>query len=94
MKIVELYEGTLFECQMIKNLLENEGIESQLTDEIMGSRAGAAWRTNCIPLRRIIFTFSANMRRIKLIFAAITISNGGKIYLRIRELDKFYLAGN
>lgn len=45
MKIAELYEGTLFECQMIKNLLENEGIESQLTDEIMGSRAGAAWRT-------------------------------------------------
>jgi len=45
MKIVELYEGTLFECQMIKNLLENEGIESQLTDEIIGSRAGAAWRT-------------------------------------------------
>jgi NADH:ubiquinone oxidoreductase subunit D len=30
---------------MIKNLLENEGIESQLTDEIIGSRAGAAWRT-------------------------------------------------
>lgn len=45
MKIVALYEGTLFECQMIKNLLENEGIDSQLTDEIMGSRAGAAWRT-------------------------------------------------
>jgi len=45
MKIVELYEGTLFECQMIKNLLENVGIESQLTDEIIGSRAGAAWRT-------------------------------------------------
>lgn len=45
MKIVELFEGTLFECQMIKNLLENEGIESQLTDEIIGSRAGAAWRT-------------------------------------------------
>jgi NADH:ubiquinone oxidoreductase subunit D len=44
-KIVELFEGTLFECQMIKNLLENEGIESQLTDEIIGSRAGAAWRT-------------------------------------------------
>ncbi len=45
MKIVELYEGTLFECQMIKNLLENEGIDSQLTDEIIGSRAGAVWRT-------------------------------------------------
>lgn len=39
MKLVELYDGTLFECQMIKNLLENDGIESFLKDEIIGSRS-------------------------------------------------------
>ena len=36
MRQVELYDGTAFECQMIKNLLENEGIESYLKDEIIG----------------------------------------------------------
>ena len=44
MKLVDLYEGTLFECQMIKNLLENEGIESNLKDEIIGTRGGNVWR--------------------------------------------------
>lgn len=39
MKLVELYDGTLFECQMIKNLLENSGIESSLKDEIIGTRS-------------------------------------------------------
>lgn len=44
MRLTELYEGTLFECQMIKNLLENEGIESNLKDEITGTRGGNIWR--------------------------------------------------
>jgi hypothetical protein len=44
MKLVELYEGTLFECQMIKNLLENEGIESILNNEIIGARGGDLFR--------------------------------------------------
>jgi hypothetical protein len=35
MKIIEIFEGTLFEAQMVKNLLENEGIESFLKDEII-----------------------------------------------------------
>ena len=39
MRLVELYNGTLFECQMIKNLLENAGIESFLKDEIIGTRS-------------------------------------------------------
>jgi hypothetical protein len=43
MRLVEIYEGTLFECQMIKNLLENEGIESNLKDEIIGTRGGEIW---------------------------------------------------
>jgi Putative prokaryotic signal transducing protein len=43
MKLVELYDGTLFECQMIKNLLENDGIESFLKDEIIGTRS-PGWR--------------------------------------------------
>jgi hypothetical protein len=44
MRLVEIYEGTLFECQMIKNLLENEGIESNLKDEIIGTRGGNVFR--------------------------------------------------
>jgi hypothetical protein len=44
MKLVELYEGTLYECQMIKNLLENEGIESSLNNEILGTRGGSLFR--------------------------------------------------
>ena len=44
MRLTELYEGTLFECQMVKNLLENEGIESSLKDEITGTRGGDIWR--------------------------------------------------
>lgn len=44
MRLVEIYEGTLFECQMIKNLLDNEGIESNLKDEIIGTRGGNVWR--------------------------------------------------
>jgi hypothetical protein len=44
MRLVEIYEGTLFECQMIKTLLENEGIESNLKDEIIGTRGGNVWR--------------------------------------------------
>jgi hypothetical protein len=39
MKLIELYDGTLFECQMIKNILENSGIESSLKDEIIGTRS-------------------------------------------------------
>jgi hypothetical protein len=41
---IELYDGTLFECQMLKNLLENEGIDSDLKDVIIGSRGGGLWR--------------------------------------------------
>lgn len=44
MKLVTIFEGTLFECQMIRNLLENEGIESAINDEIIGSRAGGLYR--------------------------------------------------
>lgn len=43
MKLVELYDGTLFECQMIRNLLEINRIESSLKDEIVGTRGGT-WR--------------------------------------------------
>ena len=44
MKLIEIYEGTLFQAQMVRNLLENEGIESFLKDEIIGTRGGEAWR--------------------------------------------------
>jgi len=43
MKLTECYDGTLFECRMIINLLENEGIPSFLKDEIVGTR-GAGWK--------------------------------------------------
>ncbi len=39
MKIVEVFEGNLFQAQMVKNLLENDGIESFLKDEIIGTRS-------------------------------------------------------
>ena len=44
MKLIEIYDGTLFQAQMVKNLLENEGIESSLKDEIIGTRGGGLWR--------------------------------------------------
>ena len=37
MKLIELYCGPFFDAQMIKNLLENAGIESVLNDEIIGA---------------------------------------------------------
>lgn len=40
MKLVTVYENGLFECQMIVNLLQNEGIESTLQDVITGARGG------------------------------------------------------
>ncbi|MFB6340454.1 putative signal transducing protein [Saccharicrinis sp. FJH62] len=39
MKLLELFDGTLFDCQMLKNLLEKEDIESVLKDEIVGARS-------------------------------------------------------
>lgn len=43
MKLVEIYGGTLFECHIIQGILENEGINCSLKDEIIGSR-GFGWR--------------------------------------------------
>ena len=43
MRLVELYDGTLFECQMIQNLLENEGIAADIKDEITGTMGGG-WK--------------------------------------------------
>ncbi len=45
MRLVEVYEGTLFECQIIKHLLENEGIAAVLNNEIMGTRGGNIFRS-------------------------------------------------
>ena len=44
MKLIEIYDGTLFQAQMVKDLLDNEGIESSLKDEIIGTRGGGIWR--------------------------------------------------
>ena len=33
--MIEIFEGNPFQAQMVKNLLENEGIESFLKDEII-----------------------------------------------------------
>lgn len=43
MNAIEIYDGTLFDCQMIKNILEIEGIKSFLKDEIIGTRS-YGWR--------------------------------------------------
>jgi hypothetical protein len=44
MRLIEIFEGTLFQAQMVKNLLDNEGIESYLKDETIGTRGGEVWR--------------------------------------------------
>jgi hypothetical protein len=36
---ISIYTGSLFDVQMLKNLLENEGIESFLKDEFIGTIA-------------------------------------------------------
>lgn len=43
MKIVEVFEGNLFQAQMVKNLIENDGIESFFKDELVGTR-NPVWR--------------------------------------------------
>jgi hypothetical protein len=35
----EIFDGTIFQAQMLKNILENAGIEAFLKDEIIGSRS-------------------------------------------------------
>lgn len=35
MKLIEIFDGTPFQAQMVKNLLEIEGIEAFLRDEII-----------------------------------------------------------
>ena len=35
----EVFDGTIFQAQMLKNLLENEGISAFLKDEIIGSHS-------------------------------------------------------
>jgi hypothetical protein len=44
MKLIEIYDGTIFHAQMVKDLLEIEGIESSLKDEIIGTRGDSIWR--------------------------------------------------
>jgi hypothetical protein len=34
---VEIFAGTTWECEMVKSLLENEGLEVFLKDEIIGT---------------------------------------------------------
>ncbi len=43
MKLIDVFDGSLFEAQMIKNLLELAGIEAYLNNEIIGTR-GMEWR--------------------------------------------------
>lgn len=37
--MIEIFDGNPFQAQMVKNLLENEGIESFLKDEIIARSA-------------------------------------------------------
>jgi hypothetical protein len=46
MEIIEVFEGTLFQSQMVVNLLENEGVEAFLCDEILGTRS-PMWGSEC-----------------------------------------------
>lgn len=42
--LVELFSGSIIECQIIKNLLENENIESHINNQIIGTRGGNVFR--------------------------------------------------
>jgi hypothetical protein len=46
MKSIVVFEGNLFEATMVQHLLENNGIESFLQDETMGTRGGYVWRSS------------------------------------------------
>jgi hypothetical protein len=35
--MIEIYSGTPWQCGMVKSLLENEGIEAFMVDEIIGT---------------------------------------------------------
>ncbi|MBS4060158.1 MAG: DUF2007 domain-containing protein [Bacteroidetes bacterium] len=37
-EFTEVFEGTIFQAEMVKNLLENEDIEAFLKDQIIGTR--------------------------------------------------------
>jgi hypothetical protein len=41
-KLVEIFAGTIIQAEMLKDLLENEGITAFLKDEIIGTRS-AIW---------------------------------------------------
>jgi hypothetical protein len=43
MKLIEIYDGTIFHAQMVKDLLEIEGIVSSLKNEITATRGGDLW---------------------------------------------------
>lgn len=45
MRLVEVFSGTLFEAEMVKSLLENEGIIAFLKDQYTGTRS-AVWSPN------------------------------------------------
>lgn len=38
-KFIEIFSGLGWQAQMVKNMLENEGIESYIKDEIIGTIA-------------------------------------------------------
>lgn len=71
MKLVEIFDGTLFQSQMVKNLLENEGIESFLKNEIIARspvfRGGSAVKVMISELdyenaRRIVDGYKQSQR--------------------------------
>jgi hypothetical protein len=41
-QLLEIFAGSLFQAQMVQNLLENQGIESFLKDEFIGTHS-AVW---------------------------------------------------
>lgn len=51
MKLTTIYEGSLFDCQMVKQMLESEGLNAVLKDEVIGTRAHAWVPTSTVKVQ-------------------------------------------
>ena len=63
--IVEIFSGTSWQAGMVKNLLENEGIDSYIKDEIIGTMA--PWYLNPGPGSVTVVVSSLDFDKAKVI---------------------------
>ncbi len=70
---VEIFSGTVYQAEMIKNLLENEGIYAYIKDEIIGTIA--PWHLNPGPGAVAVVVSSLDFDRAKLLVEEYEKSN-------------------